>query len=272
MKSKKMLGVVLVAVAAVALIVVVAVVLHGSNNSSEGQGDAESSDQSAGAPAVPPPAEGRVSADPLGRQVTEVASEAGAPLPQTGQPGGFPTDTDKVGPPSGLALQRVASGGTVMVSSSDGPTGTQGPVLTGYAHSARGAGLLTADYGMRGLAHGDSQREFLRYYAADVVKDDPAALDGLDAKGSPEQVRSYLLTGYSAPRWVRFKGCDERFCTVEMASASIREAVGEINTNTNVDSHGVLRASWKWSGDRWELVDAGSQEVREIDDSWEKWL
>lgn len=271
MTQQRTLGVVLVTLAAVASVVVAILASRGGGSSDDHQEPAAQAPTSSVTPSTPAAPDGEVGADLVGRMVTAVSSEAGQPLPQTGQPGGFASGTDKIGPPAGLALQKVAGGGTVMVSSSDGPTGTRGPVLTGYAHSARGAALLTADYIARGATLGEPYRQFFLYHAPGLSAQDPAAVDDVATKSDPK-AQEYVRGGYTAPRWFRFKGCDERFCTVETASPSIRETVGEIQTNTDIDSHPVFRVSYKWAGDRWELVDVNTQQVKEIDDTWEKWL
>lgn len=213
-----------------------------------------------------------MAADVMGRAVVLARHPAGDPLPQTSEPGDFPAGNEPVDTPSGLTMQRLPSGGTILLSSSDGPTGRQGAALIGYARSARGAALLSADYLGRGLGLGQPYIEFLRYYVPDSRQMSNAEMSEMAGGDRAVELGEFARTGTTAPSWFKFQGCSSDFCTVSMASHSIRETVGEIDTPDHLDAHAVLRVSWRWSDDRWELVDVANQTVTEIDSTWEKWL
>lgn len=263
-----------IVVALIAALVVWAV-SDGSEN--ESPSDQSASEQQQTSPSGEPPSadadgtsDGPSSADALGRPVTVVDSPAGRPLPQVQDPGGFPEQREPVGAPSGLTIQRVGSGVSILVSESDGPTDTDGSVLTGYARSARGAGLLAVDRAARATSIGPDRNEFFDYYKSPVMEgqvpepeSDPARL---------EQAKEYFSDGYLVPQALKFQSCDENFCTVDVAFPSLREAVGEIATDEDLDAHSVQRTSMKWEGDRWQIVSAGPRPGSDYDaEGWEKW-
>lgn len=218
-------------------------------------------------------AEGQTIPDAMGRQVTDVGDVPGAPLEQTGQPGGFPEGVEPVGPPAGLELQRVARGVTVGVSTSDGPTGVDEGVLTGFSRSARGAGLLAMNYRARVIAAGPEYIDLLKYYFPasheQLSEEAIAEIEGKDAT----QMEDYMSTGYLAPAWLKFRSCDETFCTVETAEPSVKEALGTQPEGVQgAEQHTVTRVSMEWRDDRWNIVKTDAYNVGEIDDGWEKWL
>lgn len=214
--------------------------------------------------------------DLVGRQVTVVESAGGTPREQTGEPGSFPAGQEMVGPPEGLELQRVTSGTTLMVSTSDGPETVEGDVMTGYSRSPGGAALLASNFMGLGLEMGDAYADFAEQFMPGDVAEDPAFLEEIRARGASVDGRALMAAqGYSAPRWFRFGQCDENFCTVESAVPSIYEAVGEINSpdpNVGIHDHQVSRVSMKWADDQWEIISPRPMApVTEIDGSWSKW-
>ncbi|MCT2302296.1 hypothetical protein M3G04_15570 [Dietzia cinnamea] len=215
--------------------------------------------------------------DLVGRQVTVVTSAGGTPREQTGEPGAFPVGQEMVGPPDGLELQRVSSGTTVMVSRSDGPTGVDDGVMTGYARSPGGAALLTANYMGFGMELGGVYADFIGHFMPTMAGEDPEFLEEIRARGDSVDGRALVAAqGYSAPRWFKFGQCDENFCTVEAALPSVYEAVGEINSpdpNVGIHDHPVIRVSMKWVADQWEIVSGRNMTpLTEIDGSWSRWM
>ncbi|MCT1522572.1 hypothetical protein M3G72_16070, partial [Dietzia maris] len=178
------------AVLIVALTVLVLVIAMSGRDEQSGQ--AAPAPATPTAPSSPAPAEqpGRVVSDLVGRQVTVVDAPEGEPVAQTGQAGAFPGGTEPVAAPAGLALQRVPSGTTLMVSSSDGPTAVERGVMTGYARSPVGAALLTANYIGLGLEMGPVYADFMQRYAPDLVAEDPELLEELRARGAATQGRA----------------------------------------------------------------------------------
>lgn len=215
--------------------------------------------------------------DLVGRQVTVVPSAGGTPREQTGEPGAFPAGQEMVGPPEGLELQRVSSGTTVMVSRSDGPTGVDDGVMTGYARSPGGAALLTANYIGFGMELGGVYADFIAHFMPTMAAEDPEFLDEIRARGASVDGRALVAAqGYNAPRWFKFGQCDANFCTVEAAMPSVYEAVGEINSpdpNVGIHDHPVIRVSMKWANEQWEVVSGRTMTpVTEIDGSWSRWI
>jgi hypothetical protein len=215
--------------------------------------------------------------DLVGRQVTVVTSAGGTPREQAGEPGAFPVGQEMVGPPEGLELQRVSSGTTVMVSRSDGPTGVDDGVMTGYARSPGGAALLASNFMGLGMEMGAAYADFAEYFLPTMAAEDPEFLDEIRARGASVDGRALMAAqGYSAPRWFKFGQCDESFCTVEAAMPSLYEAVGEINSpdpNVGIHEHQVLRVSMRWADDQWEIVSPRPMTpVTEIDGSWSRWI
>jgi len=215
--------------------------------------------------------------DLVGRQVTVVPSAGGTPREQTGEPGAFPAGQEMVGPPEGLELQRVRSGTTVMVSRSDGPTGVDDGVMTGYARSPGGAALLTANYIGFGMELGGVYADFIAHFMPTMAAEDPEFLDEIRARGASVDGRALVAAqGYNAPRWFKFGQCDANFCTVEAAMPSVYEAVGEINSpdpNVGIHDHPVIRVSMKWANEQWEVVSGRTMTpVTEIDGSWSRWI
>ena len=121
----------------------------------------------------PPDQTGELVPDAMGRRVLDVGQVPGKPLAQTESPGDFPAGTEPVGPPAGLELQRVARGVTIGVSTSDGPTGIEDGVLTGFARSPQGAGLLAMTHRARVIAAGPEYTAFLKYYFPDASRSCP---------------------------------------------------------------------------------------------------
>lgn len=215
--------------------------------------------------------------DLVGRQVTVVTSAGGTPREQTGEPGAFPAGLELVGPPDGLELQRVSSGTTVMVSRSDGPTGVDDGVMTGYARSPGGAALVATNFMGLGMEMGAAYADFAEHFLPTMSAEDPEFLDEIRARGASVDGRALMAAqGYSAPRWFKFGQCDENFCTVEAAMPSLYEAVGEINSpdpNVGIHDHSVIRVSMKWANDQWEIVSPRPMApVTEIDGSWSRWI
>lgn len=215
--------------------------------------------------------------DLVGRQVTVVPSAGGTPREQTGEPGAFPAGQEMVGPPEGLELQRVSSGTTVMVSRSDGPTGVDDGVMTGYARSPGGAALLASNFMGLGMEMGAAYADFVAHFLPTMAAEDPEFLDEIRARGASVDGRALMgAQGYSAPRWFKFGQCDANFCTVEAAMPSLYEAVGEINSpdpNVGIHDHQVVRVSMRWVDDQWEIVSPRPMTpVTEIDGSWSRWI
>ncbi|PWD95591.1 hypothetical protein DEQ16_10000 [Dietzia maris] len=215
--------------------------------------------------------------DLVGRQVTVVPSAGGTPREQTEEPGAFPAGQEMVGPPEGLELQRVSSGTTVMVSRSDGPTGVDDGVMTGYARSPGGAALLASNFMGLGMEMGAAYADFVAHFLPTMAAEDPEFLDEIRARGASVDGRALMgAQGYSAPRWFKFGQCDESFCTVEAAMPSLYEAVGEINSpdpNVGIHDHQVVRVSMRWVDDQWEIVSPRPMTpVTEIDGSWSRWI
>lgn len=270
--------VVAAAVVVVALVVALIVVLVSGGDDESGRTAAPPPSQAPSA-APEPRAEGggeTVDVDLVGRPVTVVDSTGGTPREQTGEHGEFPSGPEMVGPPEGLELQRVSSGTTLMVSRSDGPTDVNGGVMTGYTRSPGGAALVAANFMGLGLEMGPAYADFVEYFMPEMAAEDPAFIDDIRQRG--ESVNGRALTaaqGYSAPRWFRFEHCDETFCTVEMATPSLRESVGEIESpdpEVGIDDHEVLRVSMKWADSQWQIVSSRAlPPVTEIDGSWSPW-
>lgn len=263
------------AVLIVALTVLVLVIAMSGRDEQSGQ--AAPAPATPTAPSSPAPAEqpGRVVSDLVGRQVTVVDAPEGEPVAQTGQAGAFPGGTEPVAAPAGLALQRVPSGTTLMVSSSDGPTAVERGVMTGYARSPVGAALLTANYIGLGLEMGPVYADFMQRYAPDLVAEDPELLEELRARGAATQGRAMQAAeGFQAPRWFRFSHCSPDFCTVEAAMPSVSEAVGQVDTiDVSATEHPVMRVSLSWTGEQWEIVSGRSlPPVEELDRSWVLWI
>lgn len=226
------------------------------------------------APSAPAAQPGRVTSDLVGRQVSIVDAPAGQPLDQTGEPSAFPTGTDVVAAPAGLELQQVPSGVTVMVSPSDGPTGTEQGVLTGYAHSPTGAAVLTANYIALGIELGSAYADFLDRYARELVAEDPTVIEEIRARGHANDGSALpAAEGFVAPRWFRFSNCTPEFCTVEAAMPSVADAVGQVDTiDISATAHPVVRVSMKWDDEQWQILSGRSlPPIEEIDGSWAQW-
>lgn len=259
-----------IVVALVAALIVSAV----AGNDDGGQGAAAAT-SSAPTPPPEPEAEEPTGAettdvDPLGRPVTVIDSASGTPREQTGEPGNFPTGQEMVGAPDGFELQRVRSGATVAVSTSDGPTTTDGQVMVGYAHSARGAGLLAMNLVGLNVSKSVPTKEFLTRFAPADQREVIANNDGYNRENE-ESTREYLVRGYVAPQHVRFLTCESDFCTVEVATPSIAEAVGQIDATVDPNAHPVARVSMKWAGSQWEMVAVAPRQAQQLDGSWERW-
>lgn len=265
------IGVVVAAVVA-AVVVVAALDRHSGGDAPEMAPSAESAPPEPSETTVPE-SEGELVADAMGRQVLDVGQKPGVPVEQTSPPGGFPTATEPVGPPSGLELQRGSRGVTVVVSSSDGPTGTENGVLTGFARSARGAALLAMAHRGLVIAGGTEYTEFLDYYFPDgLAQLSPEMVTAIENKDAP-RMRDYMATGYVAPSWVKVRDCDPAFCTVETANTPLKEVLGRVPEQaTNADQHSVTRVSMAWRDNHWMLVKTDAYNVPELDDSWERWL
>lgn len=223
-------------------------------------------------PTLPPPTgDETTDADPLGRPVTVVESASGTPREQDSAPGGFPTGAEMVGAPDGYELQRVRSGVTVAVSSSDGPTKVEGQVMTGYAQSARGAGLLATNLVGLTMSTAVATKEFLTTFAPADQREQTANMGGYSHENE-ELAREHLVDGYAAPQHVRFLTCESEFCTVEVAEPALAEMVGQIDASEgDPNMHLVTRVSMKWAEDQWEMVSVTPRQERELDGSWERW-
>lgn len=268
------------------IVVVLALVAALVVSAVTGGGDSEGGDTAApAAPAAPEPEPDTspsagaetTDADLVGRQITVVESGGGTPREQTSEPGDFPAGQEMVGPPEGLELQQVSSDTTVMVSRSDGPTSVDDDgVMTGYARSPGGAALLVANYTGFGMEMGGAYADFLARFMPTMVAEDPAFLDEIRARGASVDGQALMAAqGYQAPRWFRFGQCDESFCTVEAATPSINEAVGEIESpdpDVGINDHQVVRVSMKWANGQWEILSSRPlPPVTEIDGSWSRW-
>lgn len=212
-----------------------------------------------------------IAADPLGRPVMVVSSPSGIPRTQSGEPGDFPSGQEMVGPPEGFELQRVRSGVTVAVSGSDGPTTVDGQVMTGYAQSARGAGLLAMNLVGLNMSTSEATKEFLTEFAPAGQRQETAGMQGYSDAGE-DAAREYLVRGYVAPQHLRFLSCEPDFCTVEVATPSLAEAVGQIDgAEIDPNTHLVTRVSMQWADDQWVMVSTMSRQDRELDSTWERW-
>lgn len=216
---------------------------------------------------------GQVVPDAMGREVLDVGQVPGKPLEQTEPAGAFPEGNESVGPPAGLELQRVARGVTVGVSTSDGPTDVDEGVLTGFARSARGAGLLAMLHRARVIAQGPEYIDFLEYYFPQAAEQlSPEMLTELESKDSA-QMQDYMSTGYLAPSWFKFRFCDSNFCTVETADTPLEESLGTTPEDAQgANQYSVTRVSMAWRNDRWTVVKTDAYNVKAIDDTWERWL
>lgn len=221
----------------------------------------------------PPDQTGELVPDAMGRRVLDVGQVPGKPLAQTESPGDFPAGTEPVGPPAGLELQRVARGVTIGVSTSDGPTGIEDGVLTGFARSPQGAGLLAMTHRARVIAAGPEYTAFLKYYFPDAFAQlSPTMINEIEAKDE-SKMRDYMSTGYLAPSWFKVRACDENFCTVETADVPLKEALGAVPEDAQgADRHSVTRVSMAWRGDHWVIVKTDAYNVEALDDSWVRWL
>lgn len=261
------------AVVIMALVVVVLVVSRDSEDIANEAPESESTSQQATPRSAQEDQSGSLVADAMGRPVFDAGQVPGKPLEQTEPPGGFPADNGLVGPPPGLELQRVSRGVTVAVSTSDGPTGVDQGVLTGFARSARGAALLATLHRARVIAAGPEYVDFLEYYFPEAFKQlSPAMISELEAKDA-ERMRDYMSTGYLAPSAFKFRFCDQDFCTVETADTPVREALGSVPEEAKgADQYSVTKASMAWQNDHWVILKTDAYNVPELDDSWEKWL
>lgn len=266
-------GAVLV-VALVAALIVSAV----AGDDDEGQAAAPATSSATAPPPEPeaeePTGDETTDVDPTGRELTVIDSTAGTPREQTGEPGDFPAGQEMVGAPEGLELQRVTSGTTLMVSTSDGPTSVEDNVMTGYAHSPAGAALLAANYQGLGLEMGHAYADLMEHFAAGLVAEDPELLDEVRARGDAAGGDALAAAeGYQAPRWFKFGQCDADFCTVEAAMPSVADAVGQVNaTDADPNEHPVFRVSMKWADDQWEIISGRSlPPITDIDGSWSQW-
>ena len=219
----------------------------------------------------------QLGSDLLGRPVTIVDAPGGQPVEQTGDPAAFPQGVEAVAAPAGLSLQQVPSGVTLMVSDSDGPTGLEGDVMTGYAQSPVGAALVTANYIGLGVELGPVYADFIEHYARQLVAEDPAFLDEVRARGSKAGSDAPKpADGFLAPRWFRFSNCTPEFCTVEAALPSVADAVGSSDVKTidvSPTAHPVLRASLAWENGEWQIISGRSlPAVEELDGSWVQWI
>lgn len=278
-RRSKLLATVLVAGAVLAVALVAAVVVSFVTGGDDPKEGSTAPTTATANPEPPAPtasdAQPETAVDPTGRRVTLVESRGGDPLPQSGEPGRFPGDGEMVGAPAGLELQRVSSGTTLMVSRSDGPATSQSGVMTGYAHSAGGAALVTSNYIGLGIEMGAAYADFMEYYAPGLVAENPGLLDELRTRDEKTGGKALAAAeGFQAPRWFRFGQCDETFCTVEAAMPSVADAVGEVDAiGVRPDEHAVMRVSLRWNGDRWEILSGRTlPPVVELDGSWSRWI
>lgn len=271
-QSKLTLGVVVAATAVVVALVIALIVAmaSGGDDSDDTAGPATTTSPEAGPEPAPSTGDETTDADPLGRPVTVVDSASGTPREQTGEPGQFPEGQDMVGAPDGLELQRLTNGVTVAVSTSDGPTTTEGEVMTGYAHSARGAGLLAINLAGLNMSKSESTKAFLTKFAPADQREETANMGGY-SRENEEATRDQLARGYVTPQHVKFLTCESEFCTVEVALPSIGEVIGESDSDMDPNAHPITRVSMKWSDDQWEIVAATPRQERELDSSWERW-
>ncbi|GAA1720211.1 hypothetical protein [Dietzia cercidiphylli] len=263
------------AVLVVSLVVLVLVIAMTGRDEETGQ--AAPAPEPTSAPVVSTPAvqPGRVVSDLVGRQVTVVEVPGGQPLGQSEEAGSFPAGTEQVAAPSGLTLQRVPSGTTLMVSTSDGPTDVEEDVMTGYARSPGGAALLTANYIGLGLEMGPVYADFMQRYAPELVAEEPGLLEELRNRGTAAQGQALRAAeGFQAPRWFRFSHCSPEFCTVDAAMPSVADAVGQVDTiDVSATEHPVVRVSVAWTGEQWEIVSGRSlPALEELDRSWVLWI
>lgn len=257
-----------------ALLVLAVVIAMTGRDDQSPQATQGSEPSSAPAAATPTAQPGRVTSDLVGRQVTVVDAPGGMPLEQTGEATEFPTGTQAVAAPAGLALQQVPSGVTLMVSTSDGPTDTEQGVMTGYAQSPVGAAVLTANYFGLGFELGPVYADFLDRYAKQLVAEDPAFLEEIRARGQANEGRALQAAeGFLAPRWFRISHCSPEFCTVEAATPSVADAVGQVDTiDISATAHPVMRVSLAWQDGQWQIVSARSlPPVEKLDGSWVLW-
>lgn len=276
-QRSKTVAVLVVAAAVVVVALVAALVLSVVTGGDESEGGTINSAPEASAPVSGPDAapttdgDEAFAADPLGRPVTVVESTGGTPREQAGEPGGFPTGQGMVGAPDGLELQRVRSGVTVAVSTSDGPTTVEGDVMTGYAHSARGAGLLGMNLVGLNMSTSVATKEFLTHFAPADQRQETEDMPGY-SDAAEDANREYLVRGYVAPRHVRFLTCEPDFCTVEVATPSLAEAVGQVDAGEiDPNTHLISRVSMHWADDQWVLISTMSRQDRELDSTWERW-
>lgn len=266
-------------VTGVVVVLILALVFTGGNDTSSGNDEAPAAAAPAEAPtssATPTPTL-QIGSDLLGRPVTIVDAPGGQPVEQTGEPAAFPEGVEAVAAPAGLSLQQVPSGITLMVSDSNGPTGLDGDVMTGYAQSPVGAALVTANYIGLGVALGPVYADFLEHYARQLVAEDPAFLDEVRARGA--EIGSDApkpADGFLAPRWFRFSNCTPEFCTVEAALPSVADVVGSSDVKTfdvSPTAHPVLRTSLVWEDGQWQIISGRSlPAVEELDGSWVQWI
>ena len=259
--------------ASIVVVVILALIFTGGSDDSK---DASP----VAAPADPPASstvrtpKAHVGSDLIGRPVTIVEAPGGQPVEQTGGPAPFPVGAEAVAAPTGLTLQQVPSGVTLMVSDSDGPTAVDGDVMTGYAQSPVGAALVTANYIGLGVALGPVYADFFEHYARQLVAEDPAFLDEVRARGAAQGSSTPKpADGFLAPRWFRISHCTPDFCTVEAAMPSVADAVGDVDTiDASATAHPAVRVSLAWQDGEWQIVSGRSlPAVEELDGSWVLW-
>lgn len=266
----KVLGV--LAAVAVVLVVVVAVLNRDTDEVTSAPGEDTPTGEAQDDRSAPSRA-GELVPDAMGRQVLDVGDTPGEPLEQTAPAGGFPSGAEPVGPPAVLELQRGTRGVTVAVSNSDGPTGVEGNVLTGYAQSARGAALLAVTHRGVSVGGGPEYLEFLDYYYPSAREQlSSGVIEEIESKDAT-RMREYLATGYVAPSWVKVRDCGSDFCTVETADAPMREVLGHVPEGApDSDQYGITRLSVVWKENRWQIVSMDAFSTDELDDEWERWL